>query len=143
MRQARGRFAWLLVAVLAAAQGGAYERPEAPGTGEMPPHVEAAYTFLLAWGRGEWDRARAVAGGIVPVRVGDRWYLLDVEAGRAEVILVFPFRGLATVREAGEVRAITVDALTLTAEERVERGAATLTLARRDEEFIVIGVTME
>jgi len=84
-----------------------------------------------------------VAGGIVPVRAGDRWYLLDVEASRAEVTLVFPFRGLATVREAGEVRAITVDALTLTAEERVEHGAATLTLARRDGEFIVIGVTME
>ena len=84
-----------------------------------------------------------MAGGIVPVRAGDRWYLLDVEASRAEVTLVFPFRGLATVREAGEVRAITVDALTLTAEERVEHGAATLTLARRDGEFIVIGVTME
>src|SRR2546425_13241795 len=76
---------------------------------EAPQHNRAAHTFLMAWGNQRWDELRAVAADQVTVRVGDKAFTLEPAKQKSEVSLVFPFRGLSTVRVDEKVKGITVD----------------------------------
>ncbi|MFQ5828544.1 MAG: hypothetical protein ACE5JD_05240 [Candidatus Methylomirabilia bacterium] len=139
----------LLSLLLAGLPGGAEERPEQPApepTGApaaMAPQIQAAYDFLVAWGRGRLGEVRSVAADTVVVRSGEDEYLVDVASGTADPMLVFPFRGLSTVRVEGRVKGVTVEQLTIKAGGVEIQGRGTLTLEERDGEFIVTGVSVE
>jgi hypothetical protein len=108
---------------------------------KAPPHIRTAQTFLMAWGNQRWDELRTVAGEKVTVQVGDKGFILDPAAQKSEVTLVFPFRGLSTVREGEKVKGITVEELGLKVGDSETRGAATLELTEKDGEFRVLGVS--
>lgn len=139
----------LLSLLLAGLPGGAEERPEQAlqeqtrASAVMTPQIQAAYDFLVAWGRGRLNEVRAVAADTVIVRSGEEEYLIDVAGGTAEPVLVFPFRGLSTVRVEGKVKGVTVEHLTIKAGGVPIQGRGTLTLAERDGGFIVTGVSVE
>ncbi len=120
------------------------EKTEQPAvSGEMPPHVKAAYTFLLAWGKGQWDAAKAVATETVTLKVGGTQYTLDVVRGKADALLVLPFKGISTVRESGKVRGITVEELALMVGGTEKRGKGTLMLQKNNGQFLVSELMVE
>lgn len=110
---------------------------------DVPQHVQAAQDFLLGWGHGKWEAAAAVAEGKVPVKVRGTAYTLDVEGKKADAELIFPFRGLSTVRAAGKVTGITVDEIAVKAGGAETKGKGTVTLQEKDGKFVVTGVTVE
>src|SRR5882672_10715121 len=73
--------------------------PAISADGKM--HLDAAVTFLKAWGKGRWDDARPVAADKVAVKLGDKSYDVDVAGGKSEVKAVLPFRGLRAGGEDG------------------------------------------
>src|SRR5207244_9389096 len=93
---------------------------------EAPQHVRTAHTFLMAWGNQRWDELRTVATEQVTVRVGDKVFTLEPAAQKSEVALVFPFRGLSTIRADGKVNGITVEDLGLKVGDREMRGQGQL-----------------
>ncbi len=124
--------------------GWAQEKKEsAAAPGAPPAHIKAAHTFLMAWGKGNWDEAKAVAAEKVTVKVGDKEFTLDLAGGKAEAVLVFPFKGISTVRVEGKVKGVTVDEIGLKAGATEKRGKGTLTLDERDGQFRVTGVAVE
>jgi len=120
---------------------GKKEQPAA--SGEMTAPVKAAYTFLLAWAKGEWDVAKTVATETVALKVGGKEYAVDVGRGKAEALVVLPFKGISTVRQNGEVKGVTVDELTLKVGETERRGKGMVTLQKNDGQFLVSGLTVE
>jgi len=109
---------------------------------EAPPHVRTAHTFLMAWGNQRWDELRTVAAEQVTVRVGDKVFTLEPAAQKSEVALVFPFRGLSTIRADGKVNGITVEEPGLKEGDNEMRGPGTIMLKEQDGgEFRVIGVS--
>jgi hypothetical protein len=133
-----------LAVFLAAVSGLAQEKKGEPARpADMPPHIRAAYTFLIAWGKGEWNAAKAVAAENVVVKVGEKEFTLDLATGKAEATLVFPFKGLSTVRVEGKVKGVTVDEITLKAGETEKRGKGALTLEEKGGQFLVTGVAVE
>jgi len=70
-------------------------------------HIEASTKFLLAWGKGNWDDLATVATEKVTVTVGGKDALIDIANKKAEVALVFPFRGISSVRVDGAVTGVT------------------------------------
>jgi hypothetical protein len=127
----------LALAVLAEAQQPVATAP-APSAAE---HIETAQTFLMAWGRQQWDDLKSVATEQVTVRVGDKTYTLQPGAGKSEVMLVFPFKGLSTVRVEGKVKGITIEELGLKVGDEEIRGPGTLTMQEQGEAFRVAGVS--
>lgn len=117
------------------------KKPATPS--DLPAHIQAAQTFLMAWGKGNWDEARTVSAEKVPVKVGDKEFTLDLTGGKAEAVLVFPFRGISTVRVEGKVKGVTVDEIGLKAGETEKRGKGTLTLEEKDGKFVVTAVAVE
>ncbi len=111
--------------------------------GDMPAHVKAAYTFLVAWGKGNWEEAKTVAAEKVTVKVGDKEFTLDLPGGKGEVALVFPFKGISTVRVDGKVKGVTVEEIGLKTGNTEKRGKGTLTLEEKDGKFLVTGVAVE
>lgn len=110
---------------------------------DLPAHIQVVQTFLLAWGKGNWDEARAVSVEKVPIKVGDKEFTLDLAGGKVEAVLVFPFRGISTVRVEGKVKGVTVDEIGVKAGEIEKRGKGTLTLEEKDGKFVVTGVAVE
>jgi hypothetical protein len=130
----------LLVAVTAAwAQG----KTDKPAAGEMPPYIKAAQAFLMAWGTGKWDEAKAVAADKVTVKADGKEYAVDVAGGKADAALVFPFKGLSTVRAGGKVEKIAVEEIGVKAEGAEKRGKGSLALEEKGGQFVVTGVTVE
>lgn len=132
-----------LVLGLAAGAAWAAEQKEATATKGLPPQIEAAQSFLLAWGRGKWDEAKALAAEKVTVKLGDKEFTLDWAGGKPPVTLVLPFKGLSTVREGGKVKSVTVDKLRLKAGDLEKEGKGTLTMGEKEGTFRVTGVTVE
>lgn len=133
-----------LTFLLIATPGWAQEKKEKPpAPGDMPPQIQAAQTFLLAWGKGNWDEAKAVAAEKVTVKVGDKTFTLDPAGGKAEAMLVFPFKGISTVRVEGKVKGVTVDELGVKAGDAETRGKGTLTLEEKEGKFLVTAVAVE
>ena len=106
----------------------------------ISPPIETARTFLMAWGHEKWDELKTVAGDQVTVRVGDKTYVLQ-PGSNSEVKLVFPFRGLSTVRADGAVKGIAIEDLVLKVGDNEVRGTGTLTLDEKDGNFTVVGVS--
>jgi len=131
----------ILALGLAIAPGQAQEKPKTAD--EPPAHIRAAHAFLMAWGKGDWAAAKAVAVEKVEVKAGDKVLTLDLDSGKAEVALSFPFKGISTVRVEGKVKGITVDEITLKLGETEKRGKGTLTLGEKDGKFVVTGVAVE
>ena len=110
---------------------------------QAPPHIQAVHEFLMSWGKGDWDAVKAQAGGKVTIRIGGTEYTLDAEAKKADAQLALPFRGLSSIREKGKVTGVTVDQVTVTAGGQEKTGKASVTLAEKDGQFTVTGVTLE
>jgi hypothetical protein len=106
----------------------------------ISPPIETAHTFLMAWGHEKWDELKTVAGEQVTVKVGDKTYSLQPGAN-SEVKLVFPFRGLSTVRADGAVKSIAIQDLGIKVGDNEVRGAGTLTLDEKDGSFRVVEVS--
>jgi hypothetical protein len=104
-------------------------------------HIQTAQKFLTAWGRGQWDDLRSVAADEVTVRIGERAYVIAPAAAKAEVKLVFPYRGLSTVRVEGKVKGITLEEIGLMVNGEQIRGAGTLTLQEDGAGYRVVGVS--
>lgn len=131
--------AWLLLGAAVSAQ----DKQKPVATGEMPAHIQAAHEFLMAWGKGDWASAKAVAADPVQVKAGDKVFTLDLGSGKADVALSFPFRGISTVRVEGRVKGVTVDEITLKLGETEKRGKGTLTMEEKGGKFVVTGVAVE
>ncbi|PYM43853.1 MAG: hypothetical protein DME12_02340 [Candidatus Rokuibacteriota bacterium] len=112
----------------------------APAQEQAPPHIKTALTFLTAWGGQRWDELKTVAAVQVTVKVGDKAFTLEPAAQKAEVSLVFPFRGLSTVREDMKVKGITVEELGLKVGDSETRGPGTITLKEQDGQYWVTEV---
>lgn len=106
-------------------------------------HIEAGAQFLTAWGRAAWDDLAQVASGKVSVAVGGKEYAIDPEGKKSDVALVFPFKGLATVREGGKVKAITVSEITVKVGSEEKKGKATLAVEEKDGKVKVTKVSVE
>ena len=115
----------------------------APALAQAPPQIQAAQEFLLGWGKGNWDAVKAQAAGKVTVKVGGADYALDAGAGKTDVQLVLPFRGLSTVRVEGKVKGVTVEEIAVKAGGTEKKGKGTLTLEEKDGKFTVTSVAVE
>lgn len=114
-----------------------------PVLAQVPSQIQTALEFLRAWGKGDWQAARAQSRGKVTVKVGGADYTLDAEAGKTDVQLVLPFRGFSTVRVQGEVKGVTVEEITVKAGGTEKKGKGTLTLEEKDGKFTVTSVAIE
>jgi hypothetical protein len=117
--------------------------PVASASAQAPPHIQAAHEFLLGWGKANWDAVKAHAADKVTVKVGGADYTLDVAGKKAEVQLIFPFRGLAAVRVGANVKGITVEEITVRAGGAERKGKGTVTLEEKDGKFTVTSVAVE
>jgi hypothetical protein len=106
----------------------------------ISPPIETARTFLMAWGHERWDELKTVAGDQITVKVGDKTYSLQPSAN-SEVKLVFPFRGLSTVRTDGAVKSVAIQDLGIKVGDNEVRGSGTLTLDEKDGSFRVVEVS--
>ncbi len=108
-----------------------------------PAHIAAAHAFLMAWGHEQWDQMKGVAADAVPVKLGDKTFRLEPAAGKSEVTMQFPFRGLSTVRNGTEVKGVTVSELAVRVDGQEMRGPATMMLKEDAGQFRVIGVAVD
>ena len=115
----------------------------AAGSVEASAHIEAGVKFLTAWGKGNWEQLAAVAAEKVTVSVGGKESVIDVTGKRAEAMLVFPFKGLSTVRVEGKVKGLTVDEITVKVGSEEKRGKGTLTFEEKDGKVVVTKVSVE
>jgi hypothetical protein len=106
----------------------------------ISPPIETARTFLMAWGHERWDELKTVAGDQITVKVGDKTYSLQPGAN-SEVKLVFPFRGLSTVRTDGALKSVAIQDLGIKVGDNEVRGSGTLTLDEKDGSFRVVEVS--
>ena len=138
-----GKLVGLLLAVLlGAATAWPQEKREMPAPG-MPSHIQTVQEFLVGWGRKDRGTVKAHSGGKVTVKVGGTDYTLDAEGGQGEVELIFPFRGLSTVRVEGKVKGVTVEEITVKAGGSEKKGKGTVTLEEEGGAFKVAGVAIE
>ena len=105
--------------------------------------IEASTKFLLAWGKGNWDDLATVATEKVAVTVGGKGALIDVVNKKAEVALVFPFRGISSVRVDGAVTGVTVEEITVRIGSEEKKGKGTLTLQEKDGKPVISKVSVE
>lgn len=131
------RFATILASSLVALLSAAH------AWAEMPPHIQAAQEFLTGWGKGNWEAVKAQAGDKVTVKVGGSEYTLDVRGRKADVQLIFPFRGLSAVRVEGKVKGVTVEEIAVKAGGSERKGKGTVTLDEKDGKFTVTAVAVE
>jgi hypothetical protein len=106
---------------------------------QAPAYIQAAQDFLLGWGKGTWEGVT----GKATVKVGTKEYAIDPEAKKADVELVLPFKGLASVRDKGKVTGVTVESITVKAGGEQKQGKATVSLEEKDGKFAVTSVTVE
>lgn len=106
-------------------------------------HIEASTKFLLAWGRESWDDLATVAADKVTVTVGGEAAVIDVAGKKAEAVLVFPFKGLSTVRVDGAVKGVTVDEITVKVGSAEKKGKGTLTIQEKDGKPVITKASVE
>lgn len=132
----------VLVALVFAAVAGAEQATPTTEAASASQPIQIAHTFLVSWGHERWDELKTVAGDEVTIRVADKVYSLKPGAETAsEVKLMFPFRGLSTVRANGEVKGIAIQDLVLKVGDSEVRGSGTLTLQEQGGELRVVGVS--
>ena len=106
-------------------------------------HIDAATKFLLAWGKGSWEDLATVAADKVTVSAGDKASLIDVAGRKAEATLVFPFKGLSTVRTDGKITGVAVDDITVRVGGEEKKGKGTLTLEEKDGKITIVKLTVQ
>jgi len=116
---------------------------DAQQAGAAPEHIRATQAFLMAWGNQRWDELRTIASDHVTVKLGTNVFTLDPAAQKSEVTLIFPFRGMSTVRTDGKVTGIRVDDLGLKVGEREIRGPGMINLQEVNGQFQVTAVSAE
>lgn len=107
------------------------------------PHIAAAHAFLMAWGHGKWDELKDVAADNVSVQLGDKAFSIEPAARKSDVMMQFPFRGLSTLRNGTDVKAVTVSELGLRIGDKEMRGPATMALKEDGGQFRVISVAVD
>jgi hypothetical protein len=107
-----------------------------------PPQIAAAHAFLMAWGHEKWDELQPVAAEAVTVKVGDKEYRLEPAAKKSDVVMVFPFRRLSTVRMGDAVKEIVVEDLGLKAGDKEMRGPGIISVKEMDGKFKVTAVSL-
>lgn len=105
--------------------------------------IEASTKFLLAWGKGNWDALATVAPEKVTVTVGGKDALIDVVNKKAGVALVFPFRGISSVRVDGAVKGVTIEEITVRIGSEEKKGKGTLTIQAKDGKPVITKVSVE
>lgn len=115
----------------------------AAGVVEASTHIEAGLKFLMAWGKGNWEEMATVAGEKVTVNVGGKESTIDVAGKKAEATLVFPFKGLSSVRMEGKVKGVTVDEIAVKVGGEEKKGKGTLTLEEKDGKVTITKVSVE
>lgn len=125
----------LVVAILLAAAAAA----------EAADQIEAAKKFLIGWGKGNWEDVAAVAAPTVKVSAGGKEATIDVAAKTADAVVVLPFRGLSTVRDAQtlKVTAVTVSEIVVKIGGEETKGQGTLTVEEKDGGFTVSAVAVQ
>ena len=106
-------------------------------------HIDAATRFLLAWGRGNWEELGMVAADKVTVSAGDKESVIDVAAKKADAALVFPFKGLSTVRTDGKVTGVAVDDITVKVGGEEKKGKGMVMLEEKDGKITVTKLTVQ
>jgi hypothetical protein len=107
------------------------------------PHIAAAHAFLMAWGHGKWDEMRTVSTDTVSVQLGDKVFNIEPAAGKSDVMMQFPFRGLSTLRNGSDVKGVAVSELGVRIGDTEMRAPATVTLKEDGGQFRVIGVAVD
>jgi len=107
------------------------------------PHIAATHAFLMAWGHEKWDEMKDVSADAVTVKLGDKVITLEPASRKSEVTMQFPFRGLSTLRNGTEVKAVMVGELGMRMGDKEMRGPATVTLKEEAGQFRVIGVSVD
>ena len=128
--------AWFLVA-------GAALLLTAAAVEAEPGHIDAAARFLLAWGRGNWEELAMVAADKVTVSAGGKESVIDVTGKKADATLVFPFKGLSTVRTDGMVTGVAVDDITVNVGGEEKKGKGMLMLDEKDGKITVTKLTVQ
>jgi hypothetical protein len=108
-----------------------------------PPYIEAVRSFLVGWGHESWDQMQAVGADSVSVSVGDKVFAVAPASRKADVMVVFPFRGLSTVRAGDEVKSVTVQELGLRVGDKETRGPATITVKEENGRYRVVGISLD
>lgn len=106
-----------------------------------PEHIRTTQAFLKAWGNQRWDELRAVTSDHVTVKLGTDVFTLEPAAQKSEVMLVFPFRGMSTVRTDGKVTGIKVDDIGLKVGDRETRGPGMINLQEVNGQFRITDVS--
>jgi hypothetical protein len=110
---------------------------------EAAGYIDTAAKFLTAWGRGNWEELATVAADRVIVSVDGKDSVIDVTSKKTDVTLVFPFKGLSTVRTGGAVTGVSVDDITVMVKGEEKKGKGTLTLAESDGKITVVKVAVQ
>jgi len=110
---------------------------------EAAGYIDTAAKFLTAWGRGNWEELATVAADRVIVSVDGKDSVIDVTSKKTDVTLVFPFKGLSTVRTGGAVTGVSVDDITVMVKGEEKKGKGTLTLAESDGKITVVKVVVQ
>ncbi len=84
-----------------------------------------------------------VAADRVTVSVDGKDSVIDVTSKKTDVTLVFPFKGLSTVRTGGAVTGVSVDDITVMVKGEEKKGKGTLTLAESDGKITVVKVVVQ
>jgi len=108
-----------------------------------PPYIEAVRAFLVGWGHESWDQMQAVGADSVSVSLGDKVFAVAPASRKSDVMIVFPFRGLSTVRAGDEVKSVTVQELGLRVGEKETRGPATVTVKEENGQYRVVGISLD
>ena len=106
-----------------------------------PRHIEAVRAFLVGWGHESWDEMRPLAADSITVRLGDQTFAVAPASRKSDVMIVFPFRGLSTVRAGDEVKGVAVQELGLRVGDKEMRGPATVTLKEENGQYQIVGVS--
>lgn len=113
------------------------------GTTAAPAYIETVRTFLTGWGHESWDEIRAVSGDAISLTLGDKVFSVSPAERKSDVMIVFPFRGLSTVRTGDEVKGVTVQELGLRVGDKEVRGPATVTLKEENGQYRVVSISVE
>lgn len=138
-----GRAAVVVGVVLGLCAGPLAARAQQAAVPTRPQHIETTQTFLITWGQQRWDELRTVTADTVTVRLGHGTFALEPAAGKSEVRLALPFRGLSTVRTDGKITGVKVDEMVVTMGDRQLRGPGTIELVEDNGVFRVTGVTAQ
>src|SRR5262245_30383307 len=112
-------------------------------TTTAPPYIEAVRSFLVGWGHESWDQMQAVGADSVSVSVGDKVFAVAPASRKSDVMVVFPFRVLSTVRAGDALKRVTVQQLGRRVGDKEPRRPATVTVKEENGSYRVVGTSVD